>query len=145
MTLPAWLSPDDPNFTCPACGASYKINAPHTLRFLCPGCETWLCWKDVELVEVGKVEIRSCPLCQGTMVSRSGKNGRFLGCLGFPKCKGTRPGGGFSVESGGRVALWEEFVPDEVTVEWERTDRMRDRLEARERSFGEWLTKRRKV
>ena len=49
------------------------------------------------------------------------------------------------MESGGRVALWEEFVPDEVTVEWERTDRMRDRLEARERSFGEWLTKRRKV
>ena len=50
-----------------------------------------------------------------------------------------------SVEIGGRIALWEEFVPDEVTVEWERTDRLRDRLEARERSFDLWLTKRRKV
>ena len=93
-----------------------------------------------------------CPLCGQTLISRTnGKTGRaFWSCLDWKKCRGKRPAGSFgvetvSVESGGRVALWEEFVPDEVTVEWERTDRMRDRLEARERSFGEWLTKRRKV
>jgi len=152
MTLPAWLSSGDPNFTCPSCGVSYKINAPHTLRFLCPDCLTWLCWKDVELVEIKRQGDPLCPLCGQALISRTNKKtGRsFWGCLDWKKCKGSRQAGAFSVETvsveiGGRIALWEEFVPDEVTVEWERTDRLRDRIEARERSFGEWLTRRRKV
>jgi DNA topoisomerase-1 len=32
----------------------------------------------------------TCPICQKPMVRRKGPYGEFLGCTGFPKCKGTR-------------------------------------------------------
>jgi DNA topoisomerase-1 len=31
-----------------------------------------------------------CPLCGKAMVIRSGRYGKFLGCSGYPKCKGTK-------------------------------------------------------
>lgn len=31
-----------------------------------------------------------CPVCQGAMVLRDGKHGRFYGCSGYPRCRGTR-------------------------------------------------------
>lgn len=34
--------------------------------------------------------IQKCPLCQGSMAERNGKNGPFLGCKSYPNCKGTR-------------------------------------------------------
>lgn len=34
--------------------------------------------------------MQKCPLCQGVMAERNGKNGVFLGCKGYPNCKGTR-------------------------------------------------------
>lgn len=34
--------------------------------------------------------MQKCPLCNGPMAERNGKNGTFLGCKGFPNCKGTR-------------------------------------------------------
>ncbi|MDB5078574.1 MAG: topoisomerase 1 [Chloroflexi bacterium] len=34
----------------------------------------------------------TCPLCQQPMVRRKGPYGEFLGCTGYPKCKGTRKG-----------------------------------------------------
>lgn len=34
--------------------------------------------------------MQKCPLCQGAMAERNGKNGPFLGCKSFPNCKGTR-------------------------------------------------------
>jgi hypothetical protein len=34
--------------------------------------------------------LQKCPLCQGPMAERNGKNGTFLGCKGYPNCKGTR-------------------------------------------------------
>lgn len=37
-----------------------------------------------------------CPQCGKGMALRTGKNGPFYGCLGYPKCKGTRPGPGQS-------------------------------------------------
>ncbi len=151
ITRQPWLTPDNPNYSCPACGASYRFTHPHrTMRWMCPDCGTWLCWQDVEIVEVRRQGAPLCPRCGQTLVNRTnGKTGRsFWGCLDWRVCKGSRPSGSFSVstvsvEAGGRVAMWREFVPGEVTIEWERTDRMRDRLEAREKTFGEWLTKRR--
>lgn len=32
----------------------------------------------------------TCPLCQKPMVRRKGPYGEFMGCSGYPKCKGTR-------------------------------------------------------
>jgi predicted RNA-binding Zn-ribbon protein involved in translation (DUF1610 family) len=32
----------------------------------------------------------TCPRCGGTMVLRSWKNGRFLGCSNYPKCRFTK-------------------------------------------------------
>lgn len=32
-----------------------------------------------------------CPECGAPMIRRQGKNGEFLGCSGFPACRGTRP------------------------------------------------------
>lgn len=31
-----------------------------------------------------------CPLCKLPLLEREGKNGPFLGCTGFPKCKYTK-------------------------------------------------------
>jgi ssDNA-binding Zn-finger/Zn-ribbon topoisomerase 1 len=31
-----------------------------------------------------------CPKCRSPMVERHGRNGTFMGCSTFPKCKGTR-------------------------------------------------------
>ncbi len=31
-----------------------------------------------------------CPECGGKLIERSGRNGRFIGCSGFPKCRYTR-------------------------------------------------------
>lgn len=33
--------------------------------------------------------VRHCPQCGGTLVVRNGKNGEFLGCSNYPKCKYT--------------------------------------------------------
>jgi len=37
-----------------------------------------------------------CPICEGEMVSRTGKFGTFWGCKSFPQCKGTRDSQGRS-------------------------------------------------
>ena len=39
---------------------------------------------------VEKAEGVTCPECEGPMVIRWGKKGRFLSCAAFPKCRGTR-------------------------------------------------------
>ena len=31
-----------------------------------------------------------CPRCQGALVVRNGKNGKFIGCSNYPKCKFTK-------------------------------------------------------
>lgn len=38
----------------------------------------------------GFTEGMICPWCGEELVERTGKNGRFLGCSGFPKCRFTR-------------------------------------------------------
>lgn len=35
-------------------------------------------------------EENECPKCGGRLVERNGKNGSFLGCINYPKCKYTR-------------------------------------------------------
>lgn len=36
-------------------------------------------------------QVTPCPRCGRPMAVRRGRNGDFLGCLGYPECKGTRP------------------------------------------------------
>lgn len=36
-----------------------------------------------------KVQSGACPRCGGQLVERKGKNGAFLGCSNFPKCRYT--------------------------------------------------------
>lgn len=35
-------------------------------------------------------DTKICPRCQGTLVLRNGKNGKFYGCSNFPKCRFTK-------------------------------------------------------
>ncbi len=49
-----------------------------------------------ELADDGKKQLMpeleaACPLCQKKMVVRRGRRGPFLGCTGYPDCKGTLP------------------------------------------------------
>ena len=43
-----------------------------------------------------------CPLCGKQMVIKSGRFGRFLACLGYPECKGTKP---FVIRTGVKCPL----------------------------------------
>ena len=36
-----------------------------------------------------KTQNNICPKCGGQLVERNGKNGRFMGCSNYPKCKFT--------------------------------------------------------
>ncbi len=53
----------------------------------------------------------SCPKCDGPMSVRSGSRGKFLGCLGYPNCKGTRP------ISDAIAAGWEPPAPEALDEE----------------------------
>ncbi len=39
---------------------------------------------------MSKEEVIVCPLCSGPMKERRGEFGKFIGCINFPACKGTR-------------------------------------------------------
>jgi ssDNA-binding Zn-finger/Zn-ribbon topoisomerase 1 len=45
---------------------------------------------------MSKPENIKCPDCNGPMVPRDGKFGKFWGCMSFPLCKGTRDSMGLS-------------------------------------------------
>ena len=49
---------------------------------------------DLKSVEVEE----TCEQCGGPMLVRRGKRGFFLGCAGYPKCKGTREPGVATME-----------------------------------------------
>lgn len=36
------------------------------------------------------IENLKCPKCEGPMVPRTSKHGKFWGCKAYPKCRGTR-------------------------------------------------------
>lgn len=39
---------------------------------------------------MSKPENVKCPDCEGPMIARDSKYGKFWGCIRFPVCKGTR-------------------------------------------------------
>ena len=40
----------------------------------------------------GEIAVPRCPRCDGAMKLRTGRYGRFWGCVNYPDCRGTRPG-----------------------------------------------------
>lgn len=46
----------------------------------------------IQNIEKLKTDINTgiCPRCGGKLIERSGKNGKFLGCSNYPKCKFTK-------------------------------------------------------
>ncbi len=46
----------------------------------------------IDNINATKIEYdnNTCPKCGGELVERNGKNGRFIGCSNYPKCKYTR-------------------------------------------------------
>jgi len=51
--------------------------------------------------------IGSCPVCDGTLVTRKGKYGRFIACDGYPKCTVT-----FKLPAVGRIKQSDKECPD---------------------------------
>lgn len=45
--------------------------------------------KENEVVVSIKTETKKCPKCEGALIERSGKFGKFLGCSNYPKCTHT--------------------------------------------------------
>jgi DNA topoisomerase-1 len=90
-----------------------------------PSCRYTRDYEDEEVVGEASEELASsngdadtsnaipvaCPDCGGGMSIRSGRRGRFLGCMNYPECKGTRP------ISDAIAAGWEPPAPDKLGEE----------------------------
>lgn len=83
---------------CPDCGSPLSIRLGRNGRFV--GCTNYpACSYTRNLgddnagvqVEPEVVEGRVCPKCQSTLVVKSGRYGKFIGCSGYPKCKHIEP------------------------------------------------------
>jgi DNA topoisomerase-1 len=85
---------------CPKCGSPLVVRVGRNGRFL--GCSTYpdcdytqpmpkTVGENQAKKELQIVEGIQCPICGKEMVLRDSKNGRFYGCIDYPKCKGTRP------------------------------------------------------
>lgn len=93
------LGEADPGIVCPKCGGLMDIKLSKMGRFLSckrfPDCDGAL---TIEGKILEKKEIKEtgemCPTCEasdskikGKLVEREGKNGRFIACSRYPKCK----------------------------------------------------------
>lgn len=83
---------------CPQCEAQLSIRLGRRGRFIgCtkyPDCDYTRSLDDTEesaKAAVETVEGRTCPDCEGDLVIKSGKYGKFIGCSQYPKCKFIEP------------------------------------------------------
>ena len=83
---------------CPKCGQPLSIRLGKRGRFI--GCSAYPdCDYTRNLDGNGKDEVeqpelvegRSCPKCDSTLLIRSGRYGKFIGCSTYPKCKYIEP------------------------------------------------------
>jgi DNA topoisomerase-1 len=80
---------------CPDCGKPLSIRLGRSGRFI--GCTTYPECKYTRSLEGGDAEAaaaaqeiiadRKCPKCEGDLVMKTGRYGRFIGCANYPKCK----------------------------------------------------------
>lgn len=89
--------PEETEYTCPKCGAPLLLRTGRRGRFF--GCSAYPgCDYTADVGEDGSPQehhepmatAESCPECGGTLILRSGRRGKFLGCSNFPKCRYTR-------------------------------------------------------
>ena len=92
-------SAPDTGIRCPRCGKPMVVKAGRTGEFLSctgyPGCRGTRGFQrgpqgEVRLEEEVRVE-EPCPECGGPMALKGGRSGKFLGCVRYPTCRGTRP------------------------------------------------------
>ncbi|MBC7173886.1 MAG: topoisomerase DNA-binding C4 zinc finger domain-containing protein, partial [Polyangiaceae bacterium] len=93
-----WPEPVVLEEKCPECGSDLTRRWGRNGVFI--GCSKYPeCKYTRNIVPEGEVEEDrtpeltdyDCQLCGAKMMKRFGRNGWFLGCSTFPKCKGTRP------------------------------------------------------
>ncbi len=91
-----------PEIICDACGAPMEIKVSRRGRFL--GCSRYPDCTNTKPLPKGEIDLKkhedtkpeimpgvNCDLCGSDMVIRTGKFGRFLGCVKYPECKGIKP------------------------------------------------------
>ncbi|MFI4937361.1 MAG: type I DNA topoisomerase [Candidatus Berkiellales bacterium] len=83
---------------CPQCGAPLSIRLGRRGRFIgCtayPTCDYTRSLEDKNNTNEPPPEIaegRVCPECQGALLIKKGKYGKFIGCSNYPKCKFIEP------------------------------------------------------
>lgn len=80
---------------------------------------------DTNTGDAVKPENVRCPTCDGPMVPRTGRHGKFWGCANYPRCKGTRNSMGSApnrFESGTDNGRDQDETPSE---RWKNRDRRR--------------------
>ncbi|MEE8409852.1 MAG: DNA topoisomerase, partial [Myxococcota bacterium] len=85
--------------TCEKCGSEVIIKWGRNGSFLaCKGYPKCRFTRDYKRRADGSIEVlpeettqEKCPTCAGPMVVKTGRYGKFLACVAYPDCKGTRP------------------------------------------------------
>ncbi len=79
---------------CPKCGKPLSIRLGRSGRFIgCTGYPDCDYTRNVDetheeaKAQAEKVEGRKCPTCQGDLVFKLGRYGKFIGCSNYPDCK----------------------------------------------------------
>ncbi len=91
--------PEKTDIQCPACSAQMVIRFGRNGAFLAcsafPDCKTTLAFERDEKgrpkVVEETVSTETCDVCNGTMVLKDGRFGKFWACANYPNCKTTRP------------------------------------------------------
>jgi DNA topoisomerase-1 len=93
-----WPDPEPLEEPCPECGKVIVKRWGKNGPFI--GCTAYPDCKFTRDLGISSEEAEErkpvmtdyeCPECQSKMMKRWGRNGWFLGCSAYPKCKGTRP------------------------------------------------------
>jgi DNA topoisomerase-1 len=93
-----WPDPEPLEEPCPECGKVIVKRWGKNGPFI--GCTAYPDCKFTRDLGISSEEAEDrkpvmtdyeCPECQSKMMRRWGRNGWFLGCSAYPKCKGTRP------------------------------------------------------
>jgi DNA topoisomerase-1 len=93
-----WPDPEPLDENCPECGKQLMKRWGKNGPFI--GCPSYPDCKYTRDLSISGAEAEDrkpvmtdydCPECGTKMMKRWGRNGWFLGCSAYPKCKGTRP------------------------------------------------------
>lgn len=69
---------------------------------------------------MSSIEDTKCPDCNGPMVPRTSKHGKFWGCKNYPVCKGTRDSMGLSKADRDKRKSESEEEEEPTPYRWDR-------------------------